>query len=68
MTQTVKFKPNDSLEFRVFLPTGELVETLLPDIFSPYGPDSRLQIGAVFSILRVSMDSNDLRNILEKIK
>jgi hypothetical protein len=68
MKQTVKFKPNDSLLFRVFLPTGELVQTLLPDILSPYGPDTRLQVGALFSILRVGMDSNDLRNKIDRIK
>lgn len=59
MTQTIKFKPNDNLQFRVFLPNGKLFQTLLPDILSPYGPDPRLQINAVFSVLRVGMDSND---------
>ena len=68
MKQTIKFKPNDSLQFRVFLPDGQLIQTLLPDIFSPYGPDIRLQIGAVFSILRVGLDSNDFRNKIDRIK
>jgi hypothetical protein len=68
MKQTIKFKPNDSLQFRVFLPDGQLIQPLLPDIFSPYGPDPRLQIGAVFSILRVGLDSNDFRNKIDKIK
>jgi hypothetical protein len=68
MKQTVKFKPNDSIQFRVFLPDGKLIQTLLPDTFSPYGYDLRLQIGAVFSILRVSSDSIDFRNKMDKIK
>lgn len=59
MDQTIKFKPNDNLEFRVFLPNGKLFQTLLPDVLSPYGPDPRLQINATFSITRVASDSND---------
>jgi hypothetical protein len=48
MKQTIKFKPNDNLLFRGFLPNGKLLQTLLPDVLSPYDP--RLQIEAVFSI------------------
>lgn len=54
MEQTVKFKPNDNLQIQVFLPNGQLFQTLLPDTLSPYSPDPRLQINAVFSILRIN--------------
>ena len=59
MKKTVKFKPNDNLLFRVFLPDGTLFQTLLPDILTPYDPDPRLQIQATFSIARVGKDSFD---------
>lgn len=52
MSQTVKFKPNDSLRFRVYLPDGRLFETVKSDNLSPYPPNGRLQIEAVFSIKR----------------
>lgn len=60
MKQTIKFKPNDNLLFRVFLPNGQLLQTLLPDILSPYNPDPRLQIEAVFSILRKAPIQEDM--------
>ena len=50
MTQTIKFKPNDNLKFEVYLPDGFLFKTLLNDTYTPYEPDSRVQIEAVFSI------------------
>ena len=53
MTKTIKFKPNDNLIFRVFLPDGTLFQTLLPDTLPPYEPDPRLQVQATFSIARV---------------
>jgi len=59
MKKTVKFKPNDNLIFRVFLPNGTLFQTLLPDVLVPYEPDSRLQVQATFSIARVAKDSFD---------
>jgi hypothetical protein len=59
MKKTVKFKPNDNLIFRVFLPNGTLFQTLLPDVLTPYEPDPRLQIQATFSISRVGKDSFD---------
>ena len=50
MRQVVKFKPNDSLRFRVYLPDGELFQPIKKDTFSPYRPDPSLQINALFSI------------------
>jgi hypothetical protein len=50
MTQTIKFKPNDNLKFEVYLPDGSLFKTLLNDTYTPYEPDPRIQIEAVFSI------------------
>lgn len=54
MTQTVKFKPNDSLRFSVYLPDGTPFQTVDPDFMSPYMPNSLLQINAVFSIRRLA--------------
>jgi hypothetical protein len=51
--QTVKFKPNDALRFSVFLPSGELFLTYQKDMKSPYEPNYRLQINAVFAIRRM---------------
>jgi hypothetical protein len=51
--QTVKFKPNDALRFSVFLPNGELFLTYQKDMKSPYEPNYRLQINAVFAIRRM---------------
>lgn len=53
MTQTVKFKPNDSLRFTVYLPDGRLFQTVQTDYLSPYPPNGRLQIEAVFSVRRL---------------
>lgn len=53
MTQTVKFKPNDSLRFSVYLPDGRLFQTIQTDYLSPYPPNIRLQIEAIFSIRRM---------------
>jgi len=53
MTQTVKFKPNDSLKFSVFLPNGELFKPMQKDNYSPYPSNPLLQIDAVFSIKRI---------------
>ena len=52
MTQTVKFKPNDALHFKVTLPSGELFETVLNERFSPFLPNPLMQISALFSIKR----------------
>jgi hypothetical protein len=53
MAQIVKFKPNDSLKFSVYLPDGKLFETVATDYLSPYPPNVRLQIEAVFSVRRL---------------
>ena len=54
MVQTVKFKPNDNLYFKITLPNGETFNTTLPEFFSPAAPNPRSQITAVFSIKRIS--------------
>lgn len=51
--QTVKFKPNDILHFRVYLSTGKLFETLLKDNAPPLKPNPFVQISATFSIKRL---------------
>lgn len=53
MSQTIKFKPNDSLRFSVYLPDGRLFETVEQDYLSPYPPNGILQIDAVFGIRRI---------------
>ena len=53
MVQTIKFKPNESLRFSVYLPGGELFQTVETDYLSPYQPNQLLQIGAVFGIRRI---------------
>ena len=52
--QTVKFKPNDNLLFAVYLPDGEVFQTLEPEWCSPCIPNPKAQISAYFSIKRVS--------------
>lgn len=53
MVQTIKFKPNDYLHFKVFLPDGTPFQTTQPDNISPVPPNDLLQISAVFSIRRL---------------
>ena len=53
MVQTIKFKPNDSLRFSVYLPNGELFQTVETDYLSPYPANQLLQISAVFGIRRI---------------
>lgn len=53
MSQTIKFKPNDSLRFSVYLPDGKLFETVEQDYLSPYPPNITMQINAVFGIRRI---------------
>ena len=53
MVQTVKFKPNDSFRFAVYLPDGTLFETIVPEYFSPLPANGLNQISAVFSIKRL---------------
>lgn len=53
MTQTVKFKPNDSLKFGVYLPDGRPVETIDKDYFSPLQSNPFVQVSATFEIMRL---------------
>jgi hypothetical protein len=53
MVQTIKFKPNDNLQFSVTLPTGEYYETILQEYFSPSMPNVYCQISTCFSIERL---------------
>ena len=52
--QTVKFKPNDNLHFRVYLQNGTLFATQEKDTAPPADPDPFVQISAEFSIRRLS--------------
>jgi hypothetical protein len=51
--QTVQFKPNTSLKFRVFMPDGNLFKTTILDQYSPLPPNPLIQIQAYFAIRRV---------------
>lgn len=51
--QTIKFKPNDSFRFSVYLPNGELFLPFQDDLLSPYEPNYRLQINALFAMRRL---------------
>lgn len=53
IAQTVKFKPNDSLRFKVFMPDGSLFQPINADSMSPLPPNPTQQIEASFSIRRV---------------
>ena len=53
MRQIVKFKPNDSFRFSVFLPDGSPFLPVQNDLASPYEPNNRLQINAVFAFRRL---------------
>ncbi len=51
--QTVKFKPNDSLHFRVFLTNGRTFTPTLKDTLPPMIPNALVQISAIFSIKKI---------------
>lgn len=53
MVQTIKFKPNDNLRFSVRLHTGEVLQSIDPESYSPSPPNHDIQISAIFSINRV---------------
>lgn len=57
MSQIIKFKPNDNLRFSVYLPDGNLFQTLDIDTLPPYSHQPDLQIDAVFSITRIDQSS-----------
>ena len=52
-SQTVKFKPNDTLLFRVTMSNGEVFETICEESFSPLAPEPRIQITALFGLKRI---------------
>ena len=54
MSQTIKFKPNDSLRFSVYLPNGKLFKTITTDYYSPSIPNPFIQINALFGINRIA--------------
>jgi hypothetical protein len=53
MSQNIKFKPNDSMRFSVYLPDGTAFLPVDEDVKSPYRPNGLLQINAVFAIRRL---------------
>jgi hypothetical protein len=53
MSQTIKFKPNDTLSFSVRLPTGDLIKAESTDNFSPALPNPFIQFFAMFSLKRL---------------
>jgi hypothetical protein len=53
MTQIAKFKPNDSLHFRVFLTNGKTFTPTLKDTLLPMIPSALVQISAIFSIRKI---------------
>jgi hypothetical protein len=54
MIQTIKFKPNDNLYFKVTMYTGELYKSNVQEYYSPSIPNPRAQVTAVFSIKRIT--------------
>lgn len=52
-SQTVKFKPNDTLLFSVTMSNGEVFETVCEESFSPFAPEPRIQITAMFGLKRI---------------
>ena len=53
VTQTIKFKPNDNLYFKLTLPNGDLFKTGLVEKYSPAAPNPFGQISAIFSFKRL---------------
>ena len=53
MVQTIKFKPNDNFKFGVYLPDGQILQTVEYDTLSPVYPDPLLQISALFQMKRL---------------
>jgi hypothetical protein len=52
-TQTIKFKPNDTLLFSVTMANGDVFETICEEQFSPFAPEPRIQITALFGMKRI---------------
>jgi hypothetical protein len=53
MRQRVKFMPNDSFIFAVYIPDGELLTTESPETFGPNVPNPFIQVSAIFAVSRV---------------
>jgi hypothetical protein len=53
MVQTIKFKPNDNLRFRVIMANGEPFKVNDTEYFSPNQPNDKNQITALFAIKRL---------------
>lgn len=53
MVQTIKFKPNDNLFFKVTLSTGEIYNTTNQETVNPFRPNELAQISALFSLRRL---------------
>lgn len=51
--QTIKFKPNDNLYFKIYFADGRLFEPDANDTRSPYEPDPTLQVHAIFAIKKI---------------
>ncbi len=51
--QTIKFKPNDNLKFRVYFGDGETFRTLEPDNVLPLIANPWLQLTALFEVVRL---------------
>ena len=54
MVQRIKLMPADSFRFAVYLPNGNLFQTVEQDNYSPEIPNSMVQISAMFSFRRVN--------------
>ena len=53
MVQTIKFKPDQSLKFRLLLPSGDTIKVGDSEKFSPSAPNEFMQLSACFSLRRV---------------
>lgn len=49
MTQSIKFRPNDTFQFRVYLPDGSLFQPIQKDDPPPLPANPSLQIEAIFA-------------------
>jgi hypothetical protein len=53
MVQTIKFKPDQSLKFRVLLPNGDVLKVGDSEKFSPSIPNEFMQLSSCFSLRRI---------------
>ena len=53
MVQTIKFKPDQSLKFRLLLPSGDTIKVGDSEKFSPSAPNEFMHLSACFSLRRV---------------